>query len=336
MTGHTFQVYKGSSSGRIVKSESHRGELKADEVLIRITHAGLCGTDLHYRQQDMVLGHEGVGVVEKVGSSVTTFKVGERAGWGYLHGSCLHCEECLSGNEIFCEEHELYGETDLDQGGFGSHAIWKAAFLFHIPDSIPSVHAAPLMCAGSTVFNAMEMHGVRPTERVGILGIGGLGHLAIQFAAKMGCEVVVFSGTPGKEAEAKALGATEFVVTKGPDALKNVKPIKHLYVTTSVMPDWQQFVPIFAPHTVIYPMTLSYDNFSIPYFPLLLKGMRIQGTICPSRGIHVKMLRFVAQHKVEPTVQEFPLTVEGIEEAMGKLDKGDVRYRAVLVAESQA
>lgn len=98
------------------------------------------------------------------------------------------------------------------------------------------------MCAGTTVFNAMEMHGVRPTERVGILGLGGLGHLAIQFAAKMGCEVVVFSGTPGKEAEAKALGATEFHVTQGVDALKNVKPINHLYVTTSAMPDWEKWV----------------------------------------------------------------------------------------------
>ena len=98
------------------------------------------------------------------------------------------------------------------------------------------------MCAGATVFNVMEMHDIRPTERVGILGIGGLGHLAIQFAAKMGCEVVVFSGTPGKEAEAKALGATEFHVTRGAVALKNVKPINHLYVTTSGMPDWEKWV----------------------------------------------------------------------------------------------
>ncbi|KAF9243499.1 chaperonin 10-like protein [Melanogaster broomeanus] len=335
MASYTFQVFKGSSSGKIVKSECHRGELKADEVLVRITHAGLCATDLHFKNQDIVLGHEGVGVVEEVGSAVTTFKVGERAGWGYLHNSCLHCDECLSGNEIFCKERELYGTHDTHQGGFGSHAIWKVAFLFHIPDDIPSSHAAPLMCAGGTVFGAMEMHGVRPTERVGILGIGGLGHLAIQFAAKMGCEVAVFSGTPGKEAEAKAFGATEFHVTGGADALKNVIPIKHLYVTTSALPDWEKFTPLLANHAVIYPLTVTTDNFTSPCHAMLHKGLRIQGSFCSSRGIHVKMLRFAAQHKVGPIVQPFPLTVDGIEEAINKLESGGVRYRAVLVAESQ-
>jgi D-arabinose 1-dehydrogenase-like Zn-dependent alcohol dehydrogenase len=189
------------------------------------------------------------------------------------------------------------------------------------------------MCAGATVFSAMEMHGVRPTDRVGIIGIGGLGHLAIQLAAKMGCEVVVFSGSPGKEAEARALGATEFYVTRDADALKDVKPIDHLYVTTSVLPDWGKFVSVLAPRAAIYPMTVAFDDFSFPSLPALLNGYRIQWTMCSSRALHNKMLNFVAQHHVQPIVQEFPLSVEGIEEAMKKLDDGEVRYRAVLVAE---
>jgi D-arabinose 1-dehydrogenase-like Zn-dependent alcohol dehydrogenase len=163
---------------------------------------------------------------------------GDRAGWGYFHNSCGHCDECLSANEAYCPERAMYGENNTDQGAFASHAVWKAAFLFHIPDAVSSSDAAPLMCAGSAVFNAMYLHNIRPTDRVGIVGIGGLGHLAIQFAAKMGCEVVVFSGTANKKEEAKSLGATEFYVTKGVSRLEVSVPVKHLLVTTSQFPDW--------------------------------------------------------------------------------------------------
>ncbi|KAG9315196.1 NADP-dependent alcohol dehydrogenase [Chiua virens] len=335
MSSYTFQVFKGSNESKIVQSRARR-TLADDEVLVRITHAGLCGTDLHFKNQDMVLGHEGVGVVQDVGSAVNNFKPGDRAGWGVLHDACLQCHDCLTGNEFFCHKRKVYPECDRDQGAFASHAIWKAAFLFHIPDAISSVDAAPLMCAGSTVFNAIEMYGLRSTERVGILGIGGLGHLAIQFAAKMGCEVVVFSRTPSKEAEAKALGATEFYVTEGENALKSVKPVDHLYVTTSEMPDWEKFNPVLAACAVIYPMTVSHDNLIVPYLPSLLKGLRIQWTMVSSRALHKKMLHFAAQHHVKPIVQEFPFTVEGIEEAMKKLADGEIRYRAVLVAEPEA
>jgi D-arabinose 1-dehydrogenase-like Zn-dependent alcohol dehydrogenase len=166
------------------------------------------------------------------------FNRGDRAGWGFLHNSCGHCDECLVGNEMFCPEGALYGTADTDQGAFASHAVWKAAFIFHIPDAISSSDAAPLMCAGATVFNALYLHNIRPTDRVGIIGIGGLGHLAIQFAAKMGCEVVVFSGTESKKEEARSLGATEFYATKGASKLEIGKPVKHLLVTTSRLPDW--------------------------------------------------------------------------------------------------
>lgn len=132
----------------------------------------------------------------------------------------------------------MYGLADTDQGSFASHAVWKASYLFHIPDEISSSDAAPLMCAGATVFNALYLYNVRSTDRVGILGIGGLGHLGIQFAAKMGCEVVVFSSTESKKEEAKSLGSTEFYATKGVSKLEIGKPIKHLLVTTSQLPDW--------------------------------------------------------------------------------------------------
>jgi D-arabinose 1-dehydrogenase-like Zn-dependent alcohol dehydrogenase len=138
---------------------------------------------------------------------------------------------------MLCVQRAMYGQADLDQGAFASHAVWKAAFLFHIPDSITPAEAAPLMCAGSTVFNPLHTY-VRSTDRVGVVGIGGLGHLAVQFASKMGCEVVVFSGTDSKKEEAEQLGATEFYATKGATKLEIGRRVNHLIITTSSLPDW--------------------------------------------------------------------------------------------------
>ncbi|KAI6129839.1 NADP-dependent alcohol dehydrogenase [Pisolithus croceorrhizus] len=331
MTGINFTVYKGSPSGKIVKGSTHK-DLRPDEVLLRVTHAGLCGTDLHHKNEDIGLSHEGVGIVEKIGSEVVYFKVGDRAGWGYLHNACLHCDQCLSGNEIFCSKRAMYGTADFDQGAFATHAVWREAFLFHIPDGMSSADAAPLMCAGATVFNALELHGVRSTDRVGVVGIGGLGHLAIQFAAKMGCDVVVFSSTDSKRNEAMALGAKEFYATKGAKKLDIGRPVSHLLVTTSASPDWSLYLPVIAPMGTIFPLTVTEGDFSIPHMGFVRKGLRIQGVICPSRGLHVKMLRFAALHGIKPVIQTFPLTLEGIEEAIEKLEKGQIRYRGVLVA----
>lgn len=138
---------------------------------------------------------------------------------------------------MFCAQRGMYGLADLDQGAFASHAIWKAAFLFPIPESISSAEAAPLMCAGSTVFQPLHTY-VHSTDRVGIVGIGGLGHLAVQFASKMGCEVVVFSGTDSKREEAKKLGAVEFYATRGVSKLEIGRRVNHLIITTSSLPDW--------------------------------------------------------------------------------------------------
>ena len=130
----------------------------------------------------------------------------------------------------------MYGMADLDQGSFASAAVWKENFLFRIPAEMSDEDAAPMMCGGATVFNALRMYDTQPTDRVGVIGMGGLGHLAIQFAAKMGCEVVVFSGTDSKKQEGLQLGAKEFYATKGAKELKIGKPLDRLLVTTSVKP----------------------------------------------------------------------------------------------------
>ena len=262
---------------------------------------------------------------------------GDRAGYGYLHDSCGHCEQCLTGKETFCPAKVMYGLADLDIGSMASHTVFREAYLFKIPDAIPNEYAAPLMCGGATVFNALEMYGVRPTDRVGIIGVGGLGHLAIQFAAHMGCEVVVFSGTDGKKAEAMKLGAMEFHAMKtvaGPEQLQStVKPLNHLLVTTSAKPDYGLYASILSPGATIFPLSVAEGNFEFPYMPLLMAGLRVQGSVVAPRAIHHKMLEFAAVHRIRPMIQEFPLSKEGIEEAFDHLEHGEMRYRGVLVAQ---
>ncbi|KAI0406828.1 GroES-like protein [Xylaria palmicola] len=278
----------------------------------------------------MGLGHEGVGVVEKTGPLCKVLKAGDRVGWGYNHSFCGHCRPCLTGNDVHCPERGLYGYADLDQGSFGSHAVWREIALFKIPDSISDEDAAPLQCAGATVFSALHNFKTQPTETVGIMGVGGLGHLAIQFAAKMGCRVVVLSGSDSKKEEAMRLGAHEFIATKGKAELAVSQPLDRLLVTTSFQPNWEQIMPIMAPCATIYPLSVSSGNFEVPYMPLIAQGITVQGSLVASRLVHERMLEFAAVHQIKPVVQLFDMTEEGIVDAMQKLDEGKVHFRAVL------
>ncbi|KAI1844438.1 hypothetical protein JX265_010068 [Neoarthrinium moseri] len=330
----TFTVFKGSKDGLPKKSTTTKpDELTRDQVLVRVTVSGLCGTDLHYKTDDMALGHEGVGVVESVGPDCKVLKKGDRVGWGYEHDSCGHCHQCLTGNETYCPERAMYAYADRDQGSFASHAVWREAFLFKIPDALSDEAAAPLQCGGATVWNALRAYNAQPTETVGVMGVGGLGHLAIQFAAKMGCRVIVLSGSDSKKAEAERLGAHEFIATKGKKELSVSRPLDRLLVTTSAQPDWSQLLPIMAPGATIHPLGVAGGNFEIPYMPMLLAGISVQGSVVAPRHLHRQMLEFAALHGIAPVTETFPMTEEGIKEAMDRLENGNVHFRAVLKAQ---
>ncbi|KAI1499278.1 GroES-like protein [Biscogniauxia marginata] len=327
----SFTVFKGSESGAPVKTTTTKpDQLSGDQVFLRVTASGLCGTDLHYRNRDMGLGHEGVGIVEAIGPECKILKKGDRVGWGLMHDSCGHCLTCLSGVDTHCEERALYGANNLDQGSFATHGVWRESFLFKIPDSISDDAAAPLQCGGATVFNALDNYGVKPTETVGVIGVGGLGHLAIQFAARMGCRVIVLSGSDRKKEEAMKLGAHEFISVRGKKELSVSRPLDRLLVTTSAPPNWNQLIPIMAHGAYIIPLTVDAGNFEIPYAALTSKGLTVQGSLVAARLVHRRMLDFAALHKIEPVVETFPLTEAGIQEAMDRLDKGQIHFRAVL------
>ena len=232
----TNQVFRGVD-GKMKKAPAELPALGPKEVLIKITHSGLCASDIFFIPYGIALGHEGVGIVEKVGDAVTQFKVGDRAGGGYHRNSCGLCKYCLSGKDIWCYQRTIYGEGDYSNATIANYYVGVETYLHKIPEALASEDAAPLQCAGATVYTAL-IDTIKPSSRVGIIGIGGLGHLAIQFAAKLGAEVVVFSTTNDKEAEARRFGASEFYLLSEPE--KVTKPVDVLVFTGSAYPDWSK------------------------------------------------------------------------------------------------
>ncbi|KAL1892351.1 hypothetical protein Sste5346_007089 [Sporothrix stenoceras] len=329
----SFTVFKGSKEGVKKSTTTKPDELKGDQVLLRVTVSGLCGTDLHYKEQDMVLGHEGSGVVEAVGPEVKNLAKGDRVGWGYQTDACGACQQCLTGHETYCAGRNLYGYHNFDQGSFASGAVWREAFLHKLPDNLSDEAAAPLQCGGATVYAALQ--GLeKPGVTVGVLGVGGLGHLAIQFAAKMGCRVVVLSGSSAKREQALQLGAHKFVATNEGQTLGDDGEgwtIDRLLVTSSVQPKWDSLLPMMSMRSQIYPLSVSHTDLVIPYLPLIAMGITIQGSLVADRSVHREMLQFAALQGVKPITETFPMTEAGISEAIGKLEDGKMIYRGVLI-----
>ncbi|KAK5229410.1 hypothetical protein LTR96_003022 [Exophiala xenobiotica] len=330
--GIDFTVFKGSKSGEIVEAKGHR-DVGPREALIELTHSGVCGTDEHYRHYDQGLGHEGAGIIREIGSMVpeiSDLKVGDRVGMGWMQKFCLHCKPCLTGQHFKCENSQQFGTANWDEGCFGTGIAWDVSALFKIPDEIDSASAGPLMCGGATVWGPLYENGFKAGDRVGILGIGGLGHLAIQFVNKMGMEAVVFSGTESKKEEAFKLGAAEFYATKGVTKFEGIRPVDCLLITTSVLPDLSLYIPVLAPFAKIFPLTISFDAMPVPVLPLMMYGLSIVG----SGGAHPQsikaMLSFAAKHAIKPILEKFPMTKDGITEAMKKLNDGKMRYRGVV------
>ncbi|EYE96416.1 NAD(P)-dependent alcohol dehydrogenase [Aspergillus ruber CBS 135680] len=283
--------------------------------------------------QPLVLGHEGIGVVEKVGVACTQVTVGDRVGWGPASSTCGNCDMCTTGKDAYCFNAKYYGFHDFEtNGSVCSHTVRKEQWLFKIPDAISSVDAAPSMCGGGTIWVPLIEH-CKAYERVGIVRIGGLGHLAIQFAARMGCDVIVFSSTEDKREEALKLGASEFYATKGVsdyDQLNVPKPVDRLLITTSAKFNLGLFYPVLARNATILPLSVDGGDLTAPYMPTIMFGNSIVGSCICSRHPQSRMLDFAARHRIYSIVEKYPMTLKGVIEAATRLRDGKMRYRAVL------
>ncbi|KAK5136197.1 hypothetical protein LTR08_004034 [Meristemomyces frigidus] len=322
-----------------------RRSLGISDVLIQTTHSGICYTDVHAKGKGCGLGHEGVGIVRDVGQAVTGLKVGDRVGWGWLHSSCGSCTTCLTGYRQYCASASGFAFSDLDQGAFSDSRIISAAFAYLIPASISSVDAGPFMCAGASVYEALDAAGTKPEDRVGVVGIGGLGHMAVLFAKAMGCAVTALSSSTGKIDDVFKLGADDVRLLEDMETCHqrdiegrhhshaDPKPmnINVLLVTSNEVPHLERLMPLLARRATIVLMTIQEQALNIPYMSFVLPGHRLLASTEASRDNHVKMLQFAARHRIKPWIEEYPMTVEGLAKAFDKLEKGEMRYRGVLV-----
>jgi uncharacterized zinc-type alcohol dehydrogenase-like protein len=310
------------------------GKLGPHEVEIDITHCGICHSDLHLISNDwgisqypFIPGHEIVGTVAAVGAEVRSLEEGERVGLGWQSNSCGQCEWCTRGMENLCPAAE--GTCVHRNGGYAERVRANARFVVPIPAALDSEHAAPLLCGGITVYNPLRTHGVNPSSRVGIVGIGGLGHLAIQFARVFGAEVTAFSTSAAKEEEARALGAHRFVNSRESKALKEVAgTLDFILSTVNADQDWGTYIQALRPTGTLCFVGVPPSPVSVHAFPLISGLRTITGNPTGSPYRLKEMLDVAARHGVQAQTERFSMAKAN--EAIEKVKKNKVRYRAVL------
>jgi alcohol/geraniol dehydrogenase (NADP+) len=329
---HGFGVH--AAGAQLVAYKYDPGALGANEVEIKISHCGVCHSDVHLIDNDwgiskypFIPGHEIVGTVVGVGSAVKDRTMGERVGVGWQANSCGICEWCRQGEEQLCAKAQptCVGRN----GGFADKVRVNSRFAVPIPEALESENAAPLLCAGITVYSPLRNHGVRPSSRVGVIGIGGLGHLGIQFAKAFGAEVTAFSTSKDKEEEAKELGAHNFVNTRDTGALKKVAGAFDLLLSTvAADQDWQAYVGALRPKGMLCIVGASATPMQIAGPSLISLEKAVSGSNTGSPQDLVEMLDVAARHGVKAVTEKFAMAKAN--EAVAKVKKNQVRYRAVL------
>lgn len=304
------------------------------DVEVKISHCGICHSDAHLVDNDwgisqypLVPGHEIVGTVSAMGSSVKHLKAGQRVGIGWQCSSCMSCEWCISGKEKLCAE---IGGTCLgNHGGFANAIVVDGRFAFALPDDLESENAAPLLCGGITVFAPLIHFGIRPTMKVGVIGVGGLGHLALQFYKAWGCEVTAFSTTSEKEKEAKDFGAHRVLNSKNSETLKaNAATLDFIISTAPGDLDWGAYLDVLRPEGKICVVGVPQNPISIPAFPLIAGQKTVCGSPIGGRNDIETMLAFAARHGVKARTESFAMSE--VNPAMDRVRNNQARYRVVL------
>jgi uncharacterized zinc-type alcohol dehydrogenase-like protein len=323
-----------AAGAQLVSYKYDAGELAENEVEVRITHCGVCHSDVHLIDNDwgvskypFIPGHEIVGTVTGVGSAVTQRKVGDRVGIGWQADSCGVCEWCRKGEEHLCEQSQ---PTCIGRNGGYADAIrvnWR--FALRVPEALQSENVAPLLCGGITVYSPLRTFGVRPSSRVGIIGIGGLGHMGLQFAKAFGAEVTAFSTSKDKEAEARELGADHFVNTRETGAIKRVAGSFDLLLSTvNADQDWAGYVNALRPKGSLCFVGVPPSPVAVQVFALVSGQKNLGGSPTGSPSDIEEMLDIAARHKIKAITESFPMAKAN--EAVARVKKNQVRYRAVL------
>ena len=316
------------------------GPLRPGDVEVAVQHCGVCRSDVNLIDNDwgqskypFVPGHEVVGTVSAVGEAVRHLAVGDRVGVGSQADCCGYCEWCRRGEENLCAQQisTCVGRN----GGYADALRVNARFAIKMPESLDGAAAAPLLCGGVTVYAPMRMHGIHPASRVGIIGIGGLGHLALQFARAFGSEVTAFSSSADKEDEARKLGAQHFVHTRETKSIKAVAgQFDFILSTINVDQDWSAYVNALRPHGALVFVGMTPKPASFPVLPLISGIKSVGGCTIGSPTAIAEMLDVAARHRIQAVVEKFAM--RDANAAVERARKSAVRYRAVLSNPSAA
>lgn len=321
---------------KLVQQTIEYGPLAAEDVEIAVENCGLCHSDLSMLNNDWgmseypsVLGHEVVGRIAALGPAAKGLKVGQRVGLGWMASSCMHCRQCLSGDHHLCPEARptIVGH----RGGFATHVRCHWAWAIPLPEGLNAADAGPLLCGGVTVFSPLAMF-TQPTSRVGIVGIGGLGHMAVKFADAFGCHVTAFTSRESKFDEARGFGADHVLTSDDAAGLKKLAgTLDLLLVTVNVPLDWNAMLGTLAPNGRMHVVGAVLQPIPVPVFTLLLKQASISSSPAGSPVRTATMLDFAARHKIAPMTEHFPMS--RINEAFDRLAASKARYRIVLDAD---
>ena len=304
------------------------------EVKVKISHCGICHSDLHlidndWRMSDypLVPGHEIIGEVVALGDHAHPDLLGKRVGIGWQRSACQKCDYCRRGEHNVCYTQEATCVGHY--GGYAERIHIDSRFAFPIPDALPSQTAAPLLCAGITVFAPLRRWGVDSSKRVGIIGIGGLGHLAVQFANRLGCEVTAFSSSEAKADEAKELGAHQFVNSRDTSVLKPLRDeFDFILSTVSANLDWGEYIKLLRPNGVLCLVGVPSEPLQVPVGQILSQQRAVTASSIGG-GVRMReMLDFASRHNITAWTETLPF--DSVNTALDRLRQNDVRYRFVL------
>jgi alcohol dehydrogenase (NADP+) len=327
--------------------EFGRREVGPRDVLIEIQYCGVCHSDIHQARDEwggsifpMVPGHEIVGRVARVGAEVTRFREGDLAGVGCFVDSCRVCDNCKEGSEQYCENHlvSTYNGTERDEktptyGGYSTQIVVDEAYTLRVPEGLPLANVAPLLCAGITTYSPLRRFKVGEGQRVGVVGLGGLGHMGVKLAASMGAEVTVFSTSKGKEPDARSLGAHKFVVTREPQNLEALAG-KYDFIldTVSAPHDLNAYLNLLRREGVMVIVGAPEKPSEVEAFSLITNGRTLAGSMIGGIRETQEMLDYCAAKNITSDVEVIP--IQRIDEAYERTVRGDVRYRFVIDIDS--
>lgn len=320
-----------------------RRDVGPNDVAIDIAYAGICHSDIHQAREEwftsifpMVPGHEIAGVVTAVGDSVTRFAPGDRVGVGCYVDSCRECAACLAGEQSYCTGHvsATYNGTEADRttptyGGYSTHIVVDENYVLRLPDSLGLDVAAPLLCAGITLYQPLAVWKAGPGVRVGIVGLGGLGHMGVKIASAMGADVTVISHSPSKEEDARRLGADEFLVSSDKNAMRAARNSLDLIVNTaSSITSLDPYLRLLGLDGTLVMVGLPENDLTVSPFSLVAQRRRISGTNNGSIPQTQEMLDFCGEHGLGADIET--IAVQQVNEAWDRVVASDVRYRFVI------